>query len=77
MANSDKPSHKRGSTMTDKPRDIVQALAQQIDKKEKDIELAESLGKGNTSEVRAWKNQAQQWQTVLDKATTREQRRKK
>lgn len=54
--------------MTDRTRRIRQALAQQIDQKQNDINLAESLGKGNTSEVRAMKFQAQEWQKVLDGA---------
>lgn len=52
--------------MTSRPKNIRQALAQQIDQKQNDINLAESLGKGNTSEARAMRFQAQEWQKVLD-----------
>lgn len=52
--------------MVGRPKNIRQALAQQIDEKENAITLAESLGKGNTSEVRAMRFQAQEWQKVLD-----------
>lgn len=52
--------------MSKAPKNIRQALAQQIESKKNDINLAESLGKGNTSEARAMRFQAQEWQKVLD-----------
>lgn len=55
--------------MADKTRRIRESLAQQIDKKNQDIQTAESEGRGNDSEVRAWKFQSEQWQKVLDTST--------
>ena len=52
--------------MAKTPKNIKQALAQQINEKENAVNLAESLGKGNTSEVRAMRFQVQEWQKVLD-----------
>lgn len=44
-------------------------LAKQVEDKKDSIRVAESLGKGNISEVRAWKFQAEQWQEVLDNSS--------